>query len=156
MHFINKVISRFMPPPVDDAFFGGIGYQKVSGGRPGYWEAVRLFSPSGKDVEIFIDSPAREMPPTDMQREFYQWVEDSYAVMMGKIEPLLREKNQEYAKDGLAKPFDGEFTLTSFDIPLQETDAPEWSMCFNGASDDHFHCLVTMRGGDVENVIIRN
>ena len=86
MGFFDRILKKVRPLVVHDDFFGRLTYMKVPKGCTPYWEGRRIFAPTGLEVELFLDAPGEELPPSDAQRGFFLTVERRYASILSHAE----------------------------------------------------------------------
>ncbi|WP_257167742.1 hypothetical protein [Bradyrhizobium sp. SRS-191] len=144
MGLVRKWLSRLIGKPlkIDDAFFGRL----VSMGS--YWEARRLFSPTGVEIELFIDAPGERQPPNAQQREFFAWVKHHYVEIMGNVPQVARPRYERWFRRSIDVPFEAEFMLTSFSIPAPMEGPAEWEMSFDSRTDPNHILVVELRGAE--------
>jgi hypothetical protein len=147
MGLLEKLLGKLRPLELEDEFFGPLVYMKMPRGKISYWEARRAFSPTGAEVELFLDAPAPEQPPDATQREFFAEVERRYAELMSAVEPLLRSAYERWRDEPLTGALDEEFTLGSFSIPHAPMAGARWEMTFDSRSDDEHLFSIEMEGG---------
>ena len=154
MGFFDRLLQRFQAFRAEDEFFGELCYQKAAPGHASYWEASRIFTPTQQEVELFIDAPAPEQLPSQLQREFFLSVEEMYAHLWPHLESLL---SQEFGRwcGAVAESFRepavpvarDEFTLKSISIPNAKVDEAEWELSFDSKTDrDHSFTIVFSSG----------
>lgn len=146
MTMLRDPFKMFRPLEVDDEFFGHLKYIKLPQGYISYWEATHLFSPMAREIELFVDAPAPELPPSELQREFFLTVEQHYSRILIEVEAVLRPHFEEWARKPLSGPFTAEFTLTSFSIPNVAIEEARWDMCFESTTESNHLFMVEMRG----------
>jgi hypothetical protein len=139
-------LKSFRPLEVDDEFFGHLVYIKTRT-RP-YWEAERSFSPSGTEIELFIDAPGHEQSPNQAQREFFAWVERDYAAIIIDVERVSRPVFENWFGKPIEGAFEEEFKLSSFSIPLPTDGPAEWEMTFDSRTDREHMLVVTLQGSE--------
>jgi len=154
MGFFSSLFKRLRPPELDDEFFGRLVYMKMPQGRVSYWEAKRVFPPTGREVELFIDAPAPLATPNETQRNFFLEVAHDYHGILAAIEPLLRSELETWIHKPIERPFADEFILTSFSIPVPSEMPPDWEMSFDSVTDPNHLFSVTNRGRVAQNVTI--
>ncbi|OAI19158.1 MULTISPECIES: hypothetical protein [Methylomonas] len=146
MSLISSLLKKFRPLEVDDPFFGLITYMKMPRGRISYWEATRLFKPSNREIELFIDAPAAELPPNELQRQFFTSVEVRFKEVLKAVELVLRPQFEEWTRKPLCESFEVEFTMTSFSIPCASLEHAEWEISFESKSDANHLFSVSLIG----------
>lgn len=146
MSFLARLLKKFRPLELEDSFFEHVTYMKMPSGRTSFWEARRLFIPTGREIELFIDAPAPEQLPNEMQREFYSSVAAGFNQLSAAAESILRPKFEEWSRQPLLYPFDVEFTLASFSIPCASLDAADWEMSFESKTDQNHLFSVAFAG----------
>ena len=154
MGLLGALLKKFRPLEVEDEFFGHLVYMKMPKGRIAYWEAKRLFSPSGREIELFIDAPGPEQAPAELQREFFAAVERNYSKIVTAVESVLRSQFEEWTGKPLAAPFDSEFTMTSFSIPHAPLGVAQWEMSYESRSDANHLLTVSFQGETATRVTI--
>ncbi|MGJ4911341.1 hypothetical protein [Bradyrhizobium sp. HKCCYLS2033] len=144
MGLIRRWLSRFVSKPLelDDVFFGRL----VSMGS--YWEARRQFSPTRTEIELFIDAPGERQPPNQRQREFFAWVERDYADIIRNVDQVARPICERWFRKPTEGPFEAEFILSSFSIPLPSDGPAEWEMSFDSRTDPNHTLVVELRGAE--------
>ena len=58
MGFIRILLALVRAPPLDDPYFGRLVYKKMQDPRLSFWEAKRVFEPTGQEIDLFIRAPA--------------------------------------------------------------------------------------------------
>jgi hypothetical protein len=154
MKFFSQLLKRFKPLEIDDALFGRLVYMKMPKGRTSYWEAKCQFSPCGREIELFIDAPDHEQAPNERQREFFFWVERGYSTIIANIEGVLRSQFEKWTRHPLSKPFEKEFRLTSFSVPLPGGESMKWEMSFESETDADHLFTVCLYGAEAQSVSI--
>ena len=139
---------------VDDEFFGHLTYMRMPKGRTSYWEAKRIFSPTGRNIELFIDAPAPEQGPNESQRDFFRTVERSYSAICASVDAVVRPQFEAWTGGPLRAAFEREFTMTSFSIPLSAFEEAEWEMSFESQTDEKHLFTVTLRAATAVGVSI--
>ena len=142
------------PPKLDDPFFGRLVYMKMRDPRLSYWEATRVFAPTGREIDLFIRAPAPLAAPNEAQRSFYQDVADGYPDIFAAIEPKLRLEVEEWLGRKVEGSLDGELSLTSFSVPVPSAILPSWEMSFASTTDPDHLFTATLRGREVQQVTI--
>ena len=115
-------------------------------GRTSYWETKRLFSPTSRDIELFIDAPGPEQAPDELQRQFFMAVEHDYNKILSTVEAVLRPQFERWTRKPLSAPIWREFILTSFSIPHASLEEAEWDMSIDSKTDANHLFTVTLRG----------
>lgn len=146
MQLLRKFLKRFRPSEVQDDFFGRITDMRMPKDRTSYWEARRVFAPTGREIEVFIDAPAPEQPPQQVQREFFSAVENRFKEVLAACETILRPKFEEWVGRPLSGAFDREFTMTSFSIPYATLEQATWEASFESKTDENHLFTVTLQG----------
>lgn len=146
MNLISALLKKLRPLEIEDSFFGRITYIKMPKGRISYWEAKRLFKPSSREIELFIDAPAAELPPNDLQRQFFTFVETHFKEILKAVEVILRPQFEEWTRKPLAEPIEAEFTMTGFSIPCAPLEQAEWEMSFESKTDANHLFSVSLNG----------
>ncbi|HEV8326393.1 MAG TPA: hypothetical protein VGQ08_02830 [Nitrospiraceae bacterium] len=146
MRMLSDLLKKLRPLEVDDEFFGCLIYMKMPKGRISYWEAKRTFSSSGREIELFIDAPALELPPSELQRQFFLTVERHYSSILAAVETVLRPQFEEWSRKPLSGAFSTEFTMTSFSIPNVVIEDSRWQMYFESQTDANHLFNVALRG----------
>lgn len=146
MGLLGNLLKKFRVLEVEDEFFGHLTYMKMPKGRISYWEAKRLFSPSGREIELFIDAPGPEQKPAELQRQFCAAVERKYSKILTAVESVLRPQFEEWTRKPLAVPLAAEFTMKSFSIPHAQLDVAQWDMSFESQSDANHLFTVALHG----------
>ena len=146
MGMLTNLLNKFRPIEFDDKFFGHLIYMKMPKGRISYWEASRVFSPTGQEIELFIDAPAPEQPPDELQRQFLISIESRYREILVAVEAVLRPQFEEWTRKPLSGTLDTEFTMTSFSIPHAPLQEAQWEMSFDSKSDVNHLFTVAISG----------
>lgn len=133
---LDFLLKKLRPLELDDPFFGRIVYMKMPGDRRSYWEAQRVFGPTGREIEIFVDAPASQQPPSPRQREFFSAVEREYPRILEAVDGTLRSEFEGWTGQPLDGPLDAEFNLSSFSIPDAPMEKAEWEVSFDSASNE--------------------
>jgi hypothetical protein len=127
---------------------------KMPKGRASYWEAKRKFKHGGHDVEVFVDAPAPELPPVELQQRFFSAVEERFEELLVAAESVLRPQFERWTRQPLLKPFGEEFTLSSLSVPCKPLDQAEWEMSFESATDPNHLFSVAFHGAVAKGVLI--
>jgi len=146
MKLLFDFLKKFRPLALQDDFFGQLTYMEAPEDRVSYWEAKRVFVPTGREIELFIDAPAPRQPPRQGQREFFLAVEERFKEVLAASEVILRPQFQEWTGQPLTEPFEIEFTMGSFSIPCASLDHATWEMSFDSRSDANHLFTVTFQG----------
>jgi hypothetical protein len=154
MQLIRTLLGMVRSPTLDDPFFGRLVYTKMRDPRLSYWEAKRVFAPTGREIDLFVRAPAPLAAPIEAQRSFYQDVADRYADILAAIEPKLRPEVEEWLGRKIEGSLDRELALTSFSVPLPSAILPVWEMSFASAADPDRLFTATLRGREVQGVAI--
>jgi hypothetical protein len=154
MGLIRTLLGLVRPPTLDDPFFGRLVYMKMRDRRLSYWEATRVFAPTGQEIDLFIRAPAPLAPPNEAQRAFYQDVADGYADISAAIEPKLRLEVEDWLGRKIDGSLDRELSLTSFSVPVPSAILPSWEMSFASSTDPDHLFTATLRGREVLDVAI--
>ena len=154
MQLIRTLLDLVRPPKLDDPFFGRLVYMKMRDPRLSYWEATRVFAPTGREIDLFIRAPAPLAAPNEAQRSFYQDVADGYPDIFAAIEPKLRLEVEEWLGRKVEGSLDGELSLTSFSVPVPSAILPSWEMSFASTTDPDHLFTATLRGREVQQVTI--
>ena len=112
MKMLRDLFNQFRPLEVEDDFFGHLKYIRLPQDCISYWEATRLFTPTAREIELFVDAPAPELLPSELQRQFFLTVEQHYSRILVEVEAVLRPHFEEWARKPLSGPFSTEFTMT--------------------------------------------
>lgn len=143
---LDFLLKRFRPLELEDLFFGRIVYMKMPRGRRSYWEARRVFEPTGREIEVFVDAPAPQQPPSVGQREFFSAVERDYLRILEAVDGTLRSEFEGWTGKPLVGPLDAEFTLSGFSIPDAPLEKADWEISFDSASDEGALFTVSLTG----------
>jgi hypothetical protein len=154
MRLIRALVGRLRPVEVYDEYFGRLIYMKVRADSISYWEAKRIFEPTGREIELFIDAPAPLAPPNIDQRRFYEDVALRYRSILLSTESLLRPEIERWTHGPMINPFDREFTVSSFSIPVPSESVPQWEMSFDSITVPNELFSVTFRGSNPQSVAI--
>ncbi len=154
MGIITNLLKKLRPPEVEDEFFGRLVYMKMPKGRISYWEAKKVFSPAGREIELFIDAPAPGELPGELQRQFFLTAERNHDKILSAVEALLRPWFEEWTRKSLTLPFGTEFTMTSFSIPNAPIYEAEWEISFESQTDPNHLFTVALRGETATGVSI--
>lgn len=146
MGLFRSLFKRLLPPEIDDEFFGRLIYMKMPKDRDSYWEARCVFSPTGTEVNVFIDAPAPMAAPNDAQRKFFRDVVHDYGEIQAVVAPVLQEQLESWARKPMTRAFADEFTLVSFSIPVPSAAEPEWELSFDNRTDENHMFTIQMRG----------
>jgi len=146
MELLSNLLKKFRPLEVQDDFFGRITYMRMPKGRISYWEAKRVFAPTGREIEVFIDAPAPEQAPQQLQREFFLSVENRFKELLAASEAILRPQFEEWVRRPLSEPLEREFTMASFSIPCAALDHATWEVSFESKTDENHLFTVTLHG----------
>lgn len=146
MTMLRDPFKMFRPLEVEDEFFGHLKYITLPQGSISYWDATRLFTPTARKIELFVDAPAPKLPPSELQRQFFLTVEQHYSRILVEIEAVLRPHFEEWSRKPLSGPFSTEFTMTSFSIPNVAIEEAQWDMCFESITEPNHLFMVEMRG----------
>ena len=146
MTMLSDHFKMFRPLEVEDEFFGHLKYIRLPQDCISYWEATRLFTPTAREIELFVDAPAPELPPSELQRQFFLTVEQHYSRILVEVEAVLRPHFEEWARKTLSGPFSTEFTMTSFSIPNVAIEEAHWDMCFESITEPNHLFMVEMQG----------
>jgi hypothetical protein len=119
---------------------------KMPRGRISYWEGQKPLRTS--DVELFIDAPTPEAPPSPLQQQFFMQVEGSLERLFEEANRILRPRFEDWTKRPLNVRFDEEFILTSFSIPNTALSDAEWEASFESKSDPNHLFTVTFKGSE--------
>lgn len=130
------------PFEMDDEFFGRLVSMRS------YWEAKRRFAPTGTEIELFIDAPGHQQPPNQQQRDFFAWVERDYGDIIKNVDRVARPVYEQWLRKAIDGPFETEFTLGSFSIPLPTDGPAQWQIYFDSRSDEEHILIVDLRGAD--------
>jgi hypothetical protein len=131
MNVFKHIRNMLEPNSRTDPVFGSITLQ-----RPGdLWEGTVWFSPTEKEIEIFIDAP--ESGPTNQHHQFYRDIEQHYNAFFPQVaEKLLNtyiSRRQPLNYEGVWH----EFTLAACSIPNPEAHPVSWTLMYDCASDTH-------------------
>ncbi len=151
---LRDLFKKFRPLEVEDEFFGHLIYMEMPQGRISYWEAKRIFSPTAREIELFVDAPAPELSPSALQRQFFLTVEGHYSRILADVETVLRPQFEEWSHKPLSGPFSTEFTMASFSIPNVVMEEAQWDMHFESKTDLNHLFIVAMRGEHASGVSI--
>lgn len=146
MGMLSNLLKNIRPLELEDPYFGSIVYMKMPQGCTSYWEASRTFQPLRREVELFIDAPAPEQPPADLQQQFFAEVESRYQELLHAVESMLRPQFETWLRRPLPGPFADEFTLSSFSIPHARLSVAEWEIYFESKTDARHLFIVTLNG----------
>jgi hypothetical protein len=125
---------KFKPSPlIEDAFFGQLRFMDFKDPRKNYFEGSGLFTPTGQQIEYFIEA---NLPgPTLAQQQFYQALQDKYADYVIRIQPLIIDEFRNWQPDFKIQNFTDEFTLLSVTVPRLSTSSAAWDMSFSTVHD---------------------
>jgi hypothetical protein len=154
MGFISTLLALLRAPPLDDPYFGRLVYKKMQDPRLSFWEAKRVFEPTGQEIDLFIRAPAPLAAPNEAQRIFYQDVAEGYPSILAALESKLRPEVEEWLGRRIDGALDGELMLTSFSIPVPCAILPSWEMSFASTTDPDHLFTATLRGREVQEVTI--
>jgi hypothetical protein len=154
MSIITSLLKKFRPLVIEDQFFGSLTYMKMPKGHVSYWEATRHFSPTNREVELFIDAPAPEQPPSELQRQFFSSVEYRFKEILTSAEAILRSQFEEWCRQPLGQPFDVEFTTASFSVPTLPLEQANWEISFVSQTDENHLFSVAFSGLSANGVTI--
>jgi hypothetical protein len=154
MQLFRTLLGLVRPPALDDPFFGRLVYTKMRDPRLSYWEAKRVFAPTGREIDLFIRAPAPLAAPNEAQRIFYHDVADFYPDILAAIEPKLRPEVEEWLGRKIEGSLDRELALTSFSVPVPSAILPVWEMSFASAADPDHLFTASLRGREVQDVTI--
>ena len=154
MSILKSLLKIFRPLIIDDPFFGSLTYMKMPKGRISYWEATRFFAPTNREVELFIDTPAPEQPPSDLQRQYFSDVETRFKEILAAAEIVLRPKFEAWSRQSLVQPFASEFIMTSFSIPALPLEQADWEISFESQTDKNHLFTVSFKGLNASGVTI--
>ncbi len=154
MKVLQELLRRFKPLEIEDAFFGRLIYMKMPKGRISYWEAKRRFLPTKTDIELFIDAPGDELPPSELQRHFFTTIERDYIQYIAAADAVLRPEFEKWTRSPLSTPFEAEFTMTSFSIPNTRIEEAEWDISFESRTDRNHLFTVSFRSKTAREVSI--
>ncbi|MDP2178492.1 hypothetical protein [Methylicorpusculum sp.] len=146
MSMLTSLLKKLRPLVIEDTFFGSLTYIKLPKGRISYWEAKHVFLPTNREVELFIDAPAPEQPPNEVQRQFFLTVDHRFNEILSAAEAVLRPQFEEWCCQPLAEPFEVEFTMTSFSIPAASLEQANWEISFESKADANHLFTVAFSG----------
>ena len=146
MGILANLLKKFRPVELDDKFFGHLTYMKMPKGRISYWEAKKVFAPTGHEIELFIDAPAPEQPPDEIQHQFLMSIESKYGEILVAVETVLRPQFEEWSRKTLSETFGDEFTMTSFSIPHAALHDAQWEMSFESKTNAQHLFTVSISG----------
>lgn len=154
MGILSTITSIFSPRQAEDPFFGTLLYIDLGAKRKSYWEGKRLFRPTRKEIELFIDAPGPDALPNELQRAFYSTIESEYTRLLQEAGKLLIPEMEVWLEKKLAVSVEKVFVLTSLKIPNASREEAEWEMSFDTSLDDEHMCTVTFRGMTPQSVCI--
>jgi hypothetical protein len=132
---------KFKPSPlIEDVFFGQLRFMDLKDSRKNYFEGSGLFTPTGQQIEYFIEADLSG--PTLAQQQFYQALQDKYTDYIACIQPLITDRFRNRQPDFKIQNFTGEFTLLSVTIPRLSTSSAAWDMSFSTVHDANHNITI--------------
>jgi len=133
----------------NDPVFGSMLYL---GDRLNYWEGKATFTPTGIEIEIFIDGSADDQ--MEQQHRFYrellgQWLRISEDI--GKV--LMKTLHERRPNVPINSVWD-DFKVSSLNIPKSSLESAEWEISFSTPSDQNHLFRVLMKGLMPQQVVI--
>ena len=154
MGILSTLTSIFSPQKAEDPFFGSVLYIALGSKRKSYWEAKRIFRPTNREIEMFIDAPGPNILPDEMQRAFYKRIESDYSKLLHEAGKLLVPELEIWMEKKLSVSIENTFILTSISIPHAKFEEAEWEMSFETTLDVEHLCTVSFRGATPHAVCI--
>ena len=150
---LRNLIRRMLPSPlvIDDPTFGRLRFQRTHHSERSYWEGAGVFTPTGTNIEYFID--ADEEGPGPEQRALYRVMQSRYPELRLTLTPLLVHAYREWCNEAPPPDIWGVFTLASLSVPRAESPAMHWEMTFDCRDDDEHIFTAVMLGWEVEGPI---
>jgi hypothetical protein len=154
VNFIARLLGAFRPLQITDEYFGSLLYMKMPKGRVSYWEGRKVFRPLGVEVELFVDAPEPQAPPSQLQRDFFAQVEASFSELVASAATIVQPRFEEWTHRPMSRPFEQEFTLTSFSIPAAALKNAEWDASFESKTDTNHLFSVSFKGTHARDLTI--
>jgi len=149
MGVFSKLLAPFRSKRIVDPVFGELLFM---GKTCQYWEGTCRFSPTGNEIEVFVD--AGEEGPGEYQHSFYRLVESKFSEVLRSLRPALEEEYRIWMEEDLLHPFDSEFTLSSLSIPSGMEQPVRWEVTFDCQSDPEHLFTVAMIDWSPESVTV--
>ena len=141
MRFLKNLFKK--AHGINDDFFGNMIYMEVKEKYGNsYFECQRNFSPSNKIIEIGIDADIQG--PTNLQKEFFEYIESNYSKITESIIPLIEDQFRNWKPDFEIKNFNDEFQPEYLKISKCEEQPIIWNISFSSWHDENHYFEVTM------------
>lgn len=131
--------------PIHDEFFGELLHSRDS-----TYSTRRVFKPSDKEISMAIE--CGPTGPTQVQKDFYHYIENNYAAIVQSIVPLME---QELSKGrGNFRIYDFQKEFRPLDIVLPDcTQMPvEWDIMFETDHNRDNDYIVIMNNFEAQSV----
>ena len=134
--FLNKRSKQ-----MTDDFFGLITFRPYKKLDVDYFVGEVYFKPLDRNVDFFIY--AEHTGPTQVQKDFYENIENNYSRLVSQAIPLLQKALKLIDE---IKDFNKQFTLVCITIPIINDSSPEWKLEFSTIHDENNYYTVGFIG----------
>ncbi|NOS93682.1 MAG: hypothetical protein HOP30_17325 [Cyclobacteriaceae bacterium] len=131
------------PPTIQDPFFGTLRWMGFKDASKKYFECSGMFAPTKETIGYIIEADASG--PTTAQREFYQFIQANYDVLIEKAIPLIEKEYRQDMEEFKISNFKKEFKVSSLTIPRLENTPLDWDMSFESVGDEKHFFLIDFK-----------
>jgi hypothetical protein len=131
---------------LEDEEFGSLLYFDCKNPESNYFEATRLFTPTGTGIELLITG--KPPGPSTTQRAFYRQIEAQYFSLLPAIAELITAEIRNWQPDFELRDFAREFYPVHILLPASVPDSNkiEWEIAFEAMHDKNHTFTVTLQG----------
>jgi hypothetical protein len=128
---------------VESAYFGTMVFiEDNQASMNSYFECQKEFLPTKKKVDILIEGDITGA--TQIQIDFFKYIEENYHKIIESISPLLEEEFNSWKVDFKIKNFRNEFEAIHLKIPRCNTKPIIWEIAFETIHDENHTYTITM------------
>ena len=129
MSLLDRVLSHFRPPTLDDPDFGRLLYMHIARDPSrSYWECEWRFPPTGTHISIGL--PGSKAGPLPESRAFFLALAPGFSDIMTKVRPAVDRVVREWLGRPLAVNLWEDVKLAGFGLEDPREMPTRWDVAF--------------------------
>ena len=153
MGLLDRVLSRFRPPALEDPDFGRLLYMHIPRDPSrSYWECEWMFPPTGTRISIGL--PGTEGGPLPESREFFLALVPRFSGIMEQVRPALDRVFHDWLDRPISSDLWQDVTLAGFGVEDPRETPTHWDVSFETTGPKWLGITVPIIGNQVQEAVV--
>jgi len=153
MGLLNRVLSQFRPPTLEDPDFGRLLYIHIARNPSrSYWECEWLFPPTGTRISIAL--PGSREGPRPESRAFFLALIPEFNRIIEQVQPALDRVFREWMDRPLSQELWQDVKLAGFGVEDPRDTPTQWDVAFETTGAKWLGITVAIIGNQVQEAVV--